>query len=66
MEIKSYSFHNLQPILKHYVENGLINLIPLKTGTKKPKMNSWKKYQSERYPLKRLKRHHGNYAPYYR
>ena len=60
--IKNYRFQDLPYIISYLAEHGVINLLPLKPGSKEPKVKSWKPYESKRYPLKDLKRHKGNYA----
>jgi P4 family phage/plasmid primase-like protien len=59
---KTYEFQDLPYILNLLAENGIINLLPLKPGSKEPKLKSWKPYQTKRYPLKDLKRHKGNFG----
>jgi hypothetical protein len=56
-KIKTYGFQDLPSIIKLLSENGIINLLPLKPGSKEPKVKKWKPYESKRYPLKDLKRH---------
>ena len=63
-KIETYGFQDLPFIIRHMAEGGIINLLPLKPGTKEPKVknNKWKPYQKKKYPLKDLKRHKGNFA----
>ena len=63
-KVVTYGFQDLPFIIRHMAEGGVINLLPLKPGTKEPKVksNKWKPYQKKRYPLKDLKRHKGNFA----
>jgi phage/plasmid-associated DNA primase len=61
-KVVTYGFQDLPSIIKLLSENGIINLLPLKPGSKEPKVKEWTPYKSKRYPLKDLKRHKGNYA----
>ena len=63
-KVVTYGFQDLPFIIRHMAEGGVINLLPLKPGTKEPKVknNKWKPYQKKKYPLKDLKRHKGNFA----
>lgn len=61
-KISAYKYKDLPDIFQHLVENKAINIIPLKPGTKEPKLNRWKPYQNRQYPLKALQRHKGNFA----
>ena len=59
---KRFKYSDLDEIFRSCFKNGIINIIPMSGGTKKPKINSWKEYQNKRYPLKELKRHRGNFG----
>lgn len=61
-ELKKVSYEDLPAIIKHLSENKVINLIPLKPGSKLPALSSWKKYQNTQYPLSRLRKHKGNFG----
>jgi phage/plasmid-associated DNA primase len=61
VNFKRYAFKDLPEPIKHLAENGVINLLPLSAGEKRPSKN-WKAYQSKKYPLERLKRHRGNFG----
>lgn len=58
------NFNRLKKVLPNaeiLVNNGIINIIPLKKGTKTP-LGNWKTYQNEKYSIDKLKRHNGNYG----
>jgi len=61
-DIKLHEYKDLPDIFQHLVEHKAINIIPLKPGTKEPKLSRWKPYQNRQYPLKALQRHKGNFA----
>lgn len=61
-DIKQHGYNELPDIIQHLVEYKAINIIPLKPGTKEPKLSKWKPYQNRQYPLKPLQRHKGNFA----
>jgi len=50
------------PNIEKAIQNHRINIIPLDINKKFPSQYSWKKYQTEQYPLAELKRNKGNYG----
>jgi len=60
--VTSYSFQDLPSEIRHFAESGVITILPLKPGTKEPKLSKWKTYQTRQYPLNVLKRHKGNFG----
>jgi len=61
-KIIKYGFEDLPGIIQHLANHKAINIIPLEPGSKKPFLRHWKKYQSSRFPLERLKRYKGNFG----
>lgn len=60
--IESHSFQELPSYFQHLAEAKAITILPLKPGSKKPKLRNWKRYQGKPYPLEKLKRHKGNFG----
>lgn len=61
-KIKRHGFHDLPEYFQLLAESKAITILPLKPGSKKPKLRNWKRYQGKPYPTSQLKRHSGNFG----
>lgn len=61
-KVEMHSFHELPEYFQLLAESKAITILPLKPGSKKPKLRNWKRYQGKPYPISQLKRHSGNFG----